>query len=79
MVPGHGWIADGSEVGYYRDMMIVIRDRIQDMIGKKMTPGAGEGREADAGLRSALRPPAGLDREVRSRRYYRSLTEKKEK
>jgi len=37
VVPGHGWISDGSEVGYYRDMMIVVRDRIQDMIDKKMT------------------------------------------
>jgi len=37
VVPGHGWIGDGSEVGYYRDMMIVVRDRVQDMIDHKMT------------------------------------------
>jgi glyoxylase-like metal-dependent hydrolase (beta-lactamase superfamily II) len=37
VVPGHGRIADHAEVATYRDMMTVIRDRIRDMIGKKMT------------------------------------------
>ncbi len=37
IVPGHGWISDVGDVGYYRDMIIVIRDRIQDMINKGMT------------------------------------------
>ena len=37
IVPGHGWISDASDVGYYRDMLMVIHDRIQDMIKKGMT------------------------------------------
>lgn len=37
IVPGHGRIADHAEVVYYRDMMTIIRDRIQDMIRKGMT------------------------------------------
>lgn len=37
VVPGHGRIADHAEVVYYRDMMTIIRDRIQDMIKKGMT------------------------------------------
>ncbi len=37
VVPGHGRIADHAEVAYYRDMTTIIRDRIQDMIRKKMT------------------------------------------
>ena len=37
VVPGHGRISDHAEVAYYRDMNTIIRDRIQDMIGKKMT------------------------------------------
>jgi len=37
IIPGHGWISDASDVGYYRDMMMVIRDRVQDMIKKGMT------------------------------------------
>lgn len=37
VVPGHGRIADHAEVVYYRDMMTIVRDRIQDMIKKGMT------------------------------------------
>ena len=37
IIPGHGWISDASDVGYYRDVMMVIRDRVQDMIKKGMT------------------------------------------
>ena len=34
---GRGRIADFAEVAYYRDMVSVIRDRIQDMIDRGMT------------------------------------------
>ena len=37
VVPGHGRISDHAEVAYYRDMTAIVRDRIQDMIRKKMT------------------------------------------
>ena len=37
IVPGHGRIADHAEVAYYRDMVTIVRDRIQDGIRKKMT------------------------------------------
>ena len=37
IIPGHGRIADHAEVAYYRDMMAIVRDRIQDMIDKGMT------------------------------------------
>ena len=37
VVPGHGRISDHAEVAYYRDMTAIIRDRIEDMIRKKMT------------------------------------------
>ena len=37
VIPGHGRIADHAEVAYYRDMTTIVRDRIQDMIRKKMT------------------------------------------
>ena len=52
IVPGHGWISDAADVGYYRDMLMIIRDRIQAMIDKGMTLDAGEGGQADHGLRS---------------------------
>ncbi len=37
LVPGHGRISDHAEVVEYRDMVTVIRDRIQSMIDKGMT------------------------------------------
>jgi glyoxylase-like metal-dependent hydrolase (beta-lactamase superfamily II) len=37
IVPGHGRLGDLSDVAYYRDMLTIIRDRIQDLINKDMT------------------------------------------
>ena len=37
IIPGHGWVSDAGDMGYYRDMLVVIRDRIQDLIDKGMT------------------------------------------
>ena len=37
VVPGHGRVADHAEVATYRDMVTVVRDRISDMIRRKMT------------------------------------------
>ena len=37
IIPGHGWVSDAADMGYYRDMLIVIRDRVQNLIEKGMT------------------------------------------
>jgi cyclase len=37
IIPGHGRLGDMSDVGYYRDLLTIIRDRVQDMIKKGMT------------------------------------------
>ena len=37
VIPGHGRLCDISEVAYYRDMMIIIRDRIRDLKKKGLT------------------------------------------
>jgi cyclase len=37
IIPGHGRICDESDVGDYRDMVTIVRDRVQDLIAKKMT------------------------------------------
>ncbi len=37
IIPGHGRICDSADLGYYRDMVTIIRDRIRNMIGKGMT------------------------------------------
>jgi glyoxylase-like metal-dependent hydrolase (beta-lactamase superfamily II) len=37
VIPGHGRIADHADLVYYRNMLAIIRDRIQDMIKRGMT------------------------------------------
>jgi cyclase len=37
IVPGHGRLSDSADVAYYRDMVTIIRDRVRDMVRKKMT------------------------------------------
>jgi cyclase len=37
IVPGHGRLADSADVAYYRDMVTIVRDRIQDMLKRDMT------------------------------------------
>lgn len=38
VVPGHGRLCDLGDVLEYREMTIIVRDRIQDMVRKGMTP-----------------------------------------
>ena len=37
VVPGHGRMGDTADVAYYRDMVTIIRDRVQDLVKKGMT------------------------------------------
>ena len=37
IVPGHGRLCDMADVGYYRDMLTIVRDLVQEMIKKGMT------------------------------------------
>jgi cyclase len=37
IIPGHGRLTDSADVAFYRDMVTIIRDRIQDMITKGMS------------------------------------------
>jgi cyclase len=37
IVPGHGRLTDMAEVAYYRDMLTILRDRVQDAIKKGQT------------------------------------------
>ena len=37
IVPGHGRISDGGDLAYYRDMVTIVRDRLDDMVKKGMT------------------------------------------
>lgn len=37
IIPGHGRLSDVGDVAYYRNMVSIIKDRIQDMVKKGMT------------------------------------------
>jgi cyclase len=37
IIPGHGWVSDQADVVEYRDMVTIIRDRVQNLITKGMT------------------------------------------
>jgi glyoxylase-like metal-dependent hydrolase (beta-lactamase superfamily II) len=73
MIPGHGRIAEETDVAEFRDMVVIVRDRVQDLIAKKMTleqiKAAKPSRDYDAEYGAS---PADADRFVES--IYRSLT-----
>lgn len=76
IVPGRGWISDAADVGYYRDMLMVIRDRIQAMVDK----GTPLAQVKAAKPTMDFDPEYGREAGVTSRfveAVYRSLTEKK--
>jgi glyoxylase-like metal-dependent hydrolase (beta-lactamase superfamily II) len=37
IIPGRGRLSDTADVASYRNMVVIIRDRVQDLIGKGMT------------------------------------------
>jgi glyoxylase-like metal-dependent hydrolase (beta-lactamase superfamily II) len=37
LIPGHGFVADYADVVDYRNVVTIVRDRVQDLIGKGMT------------------------------------------
>jgi cyclase len=37
IIPGHGRVCDTADLAYYRDMITIIRDRVQAMMKKDMT------------------------------------------
>ena len=55
VIPGHGRVADESDVVEYRDMVTIVRDRIQDMIGEEDDARAGQGGAAHVRVRRPLR------------------------
>src|SRR5262245_42420638 len=76
IIPGHGRVAEETDVAEFRDMVVIVRDRVQDLIAKKMTleqiKAAKPSRDYDAEYGAS---PADADRFVES--IYRSLTSTK--
>ena len=74
IVPGRGRICEETDVAEFRDMVVIIRDRIQDQIKKGMNweqiKASRPSRDYDAEYGAA---PADADRFVES--IYRSLTQ----
>ena len=73
MIPGHGRVSEETDVAEFRDMVVIVRDRIQDLVAKKMTleqiKAAKPSRDYDAEYGASA---ADADRFVES--IYRSLT-----
>jgi cyclase len=78
VVPGRGRISDSADVAYYRDMVTIVRDRVQDMIRKGMTldqvKAAGPTRDYDPRY-GATDGPWTTDQFVEA--VYKSLSAKK--
>ena len=76
IIPGHGRVAEETDVAEFRDMVVIIRDRVQDLVAKKMTleqiKAARLSRDYDAEYGAS---PADADRFVES--IYRSLASAK--
>ena len=74
IVPGRGRISEETDVAEFRDMVAIVRDRVQDMVAKKQTldqvKAARPSRDYDAEYGASQ---ADADRFVES--IYRSLTQ----
>ena len=67
VIPGHGRLCDEADVVEYRDMVTIVRDRVQELMKKQMTLTAGQGGAAVARLRRRVRQPrAFIDATFRS-------------
>ena len=74
IIPGHGRVCDEWELAEYRDMLVIIRDRVQDLIRKRRNAGTGSGGACNRRLRHPLwRHIRTLDnRDVRGSCLYQS-------
>ena len=54
VIPGQGHLSDRADVVNYRDMVTIIRSRVQDMVKKGMTLEQIEAAKPSSGLRRHL-------------------------
>ena len=54
IIPGRGRLSDIADVASYRNMVVMIRDRVEDMISKRPDARPGPSRPAHDGLRRAI-------------------------
>ena len=55
IIPGRGRLSDTADVASYRNMLVMIRDRIRDLKKQGKDSRSGQGGASDAGFRRALR------------------------
>ena len=78
IIPAHGWMGDAADLGYYRDMMVIVRNRIQSMIDKGMTLAQVKAAKPTMDYDPLYgRQPGATAQFVEA--VYRSLTQKKAK
>jgi glyoxylase-like metal-dependent hydrolase (beta-lactamase superfamily II) len=78
VVPGHGYICDQADLVEYRDMLVIIRDIVQDLIAQGKTLAQVQEANPTAGYRSRYGSDSGpwtTDMFVEA--VYRSLTAEK--
>jgi cyclase len=76
LIPGHGRVSDLTDIAYYRDMVTIVRDRVQDMIKRGMTLEQVKAGKATLDFDPIYnRHPGASEKFVEA--VYRSLTAKK--
>ena len=60
VIPGHGRLCDRNVVANYRDMVTIVRDRIEDLVKKGKTLDQVKAARANPGLRRHLRRGLGI-------------------
>ena len=56
IIPGHGRVCDEADVVEYRDMLVIIRDRVRDLVLERASARPDQGGEGDVRLRPTICP-----------------------
>ena len=76
VIPGHGRLGDSADVGYYRDMLTIIRDQVQALIDEGLTLEQVIGRRPTFGYEGRFGKDTGpWTTEMFIEAVYRSLKE----
>jgi cyclase len=76
VIPGHGRLCDEADVVEYRDMVTIIRDRVQDLIGKGLTWEQVKASRPSRDYDTEYDAAGGATPDVFVEAIYRSLVEK---
>jgi len=80
LIPGHGFVCDFADLVEYRSMVTIVRDRIQDMINRRMTLAQVKAADAAQGYRKRYGADAGSwTTDMFIEAVYKSLTQKSQK